>query len=329
LRGAERPLSSRLPPFRPRPPWIGGDLQTLRNPLGPNTGFESASAESRRYHVALSEPGAGALAIKADLPENERSLTLIVLVHGLGGCEDSSYMRRSAAAFLRDGHTVIRLNLRGAGPSARTSPHPYHAGLTDDLRAAFARIADLWPGRPSLALGFSLGGHLLLRLASESGCPAGLVGIATVSAPLDLAATQRRFGSPRNRFYERYVLACLRRDLRRWAEFGNPFDPPAPRSIYAFDREVVVPAHGFENVESYYREMSVAPRLSRLALPAMVIHAADDPWIPAEMYERTDWPVRDDFVVCLGASGGHVGFHANGLDDPWYIDAVRAFRDCL
>lgn len=301
----------------------------MRNPLVPSERFVTGSVESRRFHVPLSQNGAGALSARADLPQSERQPALIVLVHGLGGCEDSLYMRRSAAAFLADGHTVIRLNLRGAGPSAKTSPRPYHAGLTEDLRAAFARIADLWPGRPILALGFSLGGHLLLRLASEAERPAPLAGIVTVSAPLDLAATQRRFGSPRNRLYERYVLACLRRDLRRWAVFGNPFDPPAPRSIYAFDCEVVVPAHGFADVESYYREMSAAPRVSRLALPALVIHAADDPWIPADMYERADWPVRDDVVVCLSAGGGHVGFHARGLDDPWYVDATRAFRETL
>lgn len=316
-------------PFRMRPPWFGGDLQTLRNIVASLP--RPAGAERRHLLVALPEPGAGSLSATLDLPVRPRRREIILLVHGLGGCETSAYMRLAAAGFLADGHRVLRINLRGAGPSAATAPGPYHAGLTEDLAAVLSRLDALFPGRPVLAVGFSLGGHLLLRLAAEDAGGRRPAAIATVSAPLDLATTQRRFAAPRNRLYQRHIVGGMLRDLRQWPAWAaHPAaSPGGPRSIRDFDRRVVVPAHGFDDVETYYASMSVRSRLEHLSGPTLILHADDDPWIPAESYERAPWPEDAELCVAITRGGGHVGFHAAGCAEPWYVIAVRNFRDAL
>ncbi len=317
---ANAPFLRDLPPFRPRFPWRGGDLQTLRNSLVPLPGI--AGTHRERLAIPLRDRRCGRLSAVLDRPRREeRRRPLFLLVHGLGGCEDSAYMRLTAGALIAQGHAVLRLNLRGADP-VRCSRGPYHAGLTADLVDVLALIAARWPRRQVVAVGFSLGGHLLLRLAAEPRPPANLAGIVSVSAPLDLAATARRMAAPRNRIYERRLVARLRRH-----RFRDGIDVPgALRRISDFDRAIVVPAHGFRDLEAYYRSQSAMRTLERIGLPTLAIHADDDPWIPAADYRRAPWPGGDRATVLLVRGGGHVGFHGAGLAFPWYVAAICAFR---
>lgn len=308
------PPAAWLPPFREQAPWLGGDLQTLRNRL---RRAPPAPALAQRLRLPLSN-GAGALSAAlsrpAAVPERD---PVVLLVHGLGGCEDSAYMLIAARALLNEGYTVIRLNLRGAGPSARFSKAPYHAGLAGDLRDVLRCLDTILPGRPIMAAGFSLGGHMLLRLACEDGRSVPLAGLMTVSAPLDLAAAQRCIARPRNRLYERYIVATMARDIGDCRDF--------PRRLREVDARVVAPAHGFAGAADYYRRASVLPHLAALACPALILHADNDPWIPSDAYRNAAWPPETPLTVALPRGGGHVGFHAAGLSAPWYVAALLAF----
>ncbi|MFQ5346961.1 MAG: YheT family hydrolase [Rhodothalassiaceae bacterium] len=316
----------RLDPFRARPPWIGGDLQTIRNSLLPAPAL--VPHRSRRLYVPAPERAAGTLVAAVSEPQSEPQSEarrqIMLLVHGLGGCEDSAYMRLAARVLLADGQVVIRANLRGADPEGR-SVGPYHAGLVDDVRTLIARIGRDWPRRPVIAIGFSLGGHLVLRLAASPRVPDPLAAVISVSAPLDLASAVRRIGAARNRIYERRLLAWL---CRQHFAAGRAPDKGI-RSLRAFDSRVVVPAHGFRDVDQYYRSQSVMPALSALHRPTLALHAEDDPWIPAADYHSAPWPRNRPVWTLLTAAGGHVGFHARGVRWPWYISAIRAFRDDL
>lgn len=323
----EAALLDALPDFAPRFPWLTGDLQTLRNSLFRTAPIDSASRDI--FHVLLSDRRAGRLRAVLNRPARDAGRQIVLLVHGLGGCEDSVYLRLTAGALLADGHPVVRLNLRGAGPGAEMSRGPYHAGLSADLRDVLTALDAHFPRRPVIAVGFSLGGHMLLRLAGEGGTPATLAGIATVCAPLDLAATQKRVAAPRNRLYERYIVHCMVRDARASAclSAAQAAALSALRHVREFDRVVVAPAHGFAGVEDYYARAQAFPMLDRIALPALILHARDDPWVPVETYRRAVWPAGGPVHVCLTEGGGHVGFHARGLRAPWYVHAFRAWRD--
>ncbi|GER07998.1 hypothetical protein JCM17843_23080 [Kordiimonadales bacterium JCM 17843] len=244
--------------FRPRAPWLGGDLQTLRNRFVRT--LPELSSRQQRFTLPLSPPAKGALSAVVNHPDQQHieKDILVVLVHGLGGCEDSAYMHLCAAGLLAQGYGVVRLNLRGVGPSAAHSTGPYHAGLTQDLRDVLSGLAARFPKRPVVMVGFSLGGHMVLRLAGEAGQqgkPDRLAGVMSVCAPVDLYATQSRIAAPRNRVYHAALVRWMKRDARSWVACGTPLAEKLEtlRTVRDFDDALVAPAHGFKGAEDYYR----------------------------------------------------------------------------
>ena len=139
----------------------------------------------------------------------------MVLVPGLTGCEASRYVLQLAGAWLASGAPVVRLNLRGSPPGRSVARGHYHMDRVRDLADACLAVADLDPGirdRGIAIVGFSLGGALALRLASAPYLPAMVKTVVAVSAPLDLPAAADRIARPRNRLYERWLLARLRQE---------------------------------------------------------------------------------------------------------------------
>lgn len=305
-----------IEPFRPRFPWYGGDLQTLRNvltrarvDLPPAARIEFPMGDGDTLIGALNTAPAGA----------ERPL--VVLVHGLTGCADSTYMRASAAAHLAAGSDVLRLNLRGAGPEK--ARFMYHAGRSEDLRRVFERLS---PSRGIHAVGYSLGANMLLKYLAEG---AGAVRkAASVSAPIDLRATSLRVGAPRNRVYHDYLLRRMLADARApHADLGPVARATldAVRTIWDFDDRIVAPRNGFADAEDYYARCAAGPRLGEIRIPTLVVHALDDPWIPGAIYERVDWRANPMLAPLLARGGGHVGFHGAGSPVAWHDRAIMGF----
>src|SRR5512143_341355 len=172
-----------LPAFTARPPWLGPDLQTLRNTLRPPRP-QMAQFAGERLELALADGSGDRLAAVLQQPLERRG-PLAVLIHGLSGDEDSPYMLVSAAALLERGHPVLRLNLRGAGASRPLCRLQYHAGRTADLRDALAALDPALTADGLLAVGFSLGGNLLLKFLAEHAADLPVRAAAAVSAPID------------------------------------------------------------------------------------------------------------------------------------------------
>ncbi|GAK34118.1 putative esterase YheT [alpha proteobacterium Q-1] len=331
------PFWADVPDFQPRWPWIGGDLQTLRNRLVAPP--KALWGVERRLLIPLRSPSFGALSALSNAPfdlakakqEKLGASPIVLMVHGLGGCEDSAYLRLATLGFEGCGVEVIRLNLRGAGPSAASSSGPYHGGLTDDLCDVLAWLHAERPGQPVLAIGFSLGGHMLLRLAGQLGAgeieleAAHPLAIMSISAPLDLAAAGARIAAPRNRIYHQALLRWMKRDGAQWAPSDDDLQMRlrAVASIRDFDDRIVAPAHGFRNADDYYYRASAAHGLSRIRLPVLALHGDDDPWIPLDAYQAADWPDGGHVQVAISRGGGHVGFHGRQGILPWYVMVTR------
>ncbi|HEV3458854.1 MAG TPA: alpha/beta fold hydrolase [Thermoanaerobaculia bacterium] len=247
---------------------------------------------------------------------------LVVLLHGLGGTIDSHYIRRGALAAEAAGLSCLRLHLRGADLSGEDY---YHAGLTADLHAALAS-QELRPYDRIYVLGYSLGGHLVLRFATEPGDPR-VVSVAAVCAPLDLGRAQQAIDRPDRWLYRRYLLsnlACL------YAAVAARRPVPLPlaeverlRKLRDYDERVVAPRHGFAGADDYYRRASVAPRLGELRLPALLVNSAGDPMVAASAVRPAlELPVPR-LEVRWVAGGGHVGFPRGvdlGLDPKAGLD---------
>lgn len=319
-----RPGIMTIPPFRERFPWIGTDLQTLRNVLYPRPA-ELPGGE----RLLLPVSGGDRLAARLDLPSNpgdERPL--IVLVHGLTGSESSINVIATARHLTSEGWAVLRLNLRGAGPSGATSVGRYHAGRTEDLADALRALPSRLLRRGVVLLGHSLGGNLVLKFLGEGAWDLPVLGGVVVSTPLDLAATCARMMAPRNVAYHRYMLSAMKREaLSAGADLTSEQAAVVSdlRSVFEFDDLFIAPLFGFHGAEDYYRRNSSGAFIDKITLPTMIVHALDDPWIPSSCYAKIDWARLPMIETALSPRGGHLGFHGVGDRVPWHDRLVSTW----
>ena len=324
-------------PYRERFPWLGGDLQTLRDTLRP-LALPTEQGQPIRIPVpALPSGAAAAGELLAFLdrplaPEPSAPRALVLVLHGLGGSSRREGLRRLGLCLQASGFAVLRLNLRGADPGRHLAGGTYAAACNSDLlpvlqharslASALATEAGLKRPLPLLGAGISLGGTMLLNACLAA--PRSLDGLFCASSPLDLAACSASIERPRNRVYQRWLLQRLVRQT-----LADPFGVKAdeahqlrtdpPRSIRAFDAAVTAPRWGFASVEAYYRGASPLPRLldqpSSLP-PTLLLQALDDPWVPAasaQQLQRAQAPAANSSLqVLLTSRGGHNGFHAPG-----------------
>lgn len=317
-----------LPPFRPRFPWWGGDLQTLANFLKPPV-KALAPHTSERLIIDLRDGTGDRLACTLDqpaVPAKGRPLT--ILVHGLTGSQESSYIVTMARHLLDAGERVLRLNLRGAGPSRATCGGQYYAGRSQDLRALLANLPAELKEEGVRVVGYSLGAAMLLKYLGEEGEAAPLLAAAAVCAPIDLSATCRRMLERRNSIYHRHLLGQMKveatalgaqlQESERAAILGS-------RTIREYDEVFIAPRHGFAGAEDYYQRCKPVRFMGDIRVPTLVVGALDDPWIPGALYSRYDWTANKALLPLLSLQGGHVGFHGSGSRLPWSDQAIARF----
>jgi predicted alpha/beta-fold hydrolase len=315
-----------FPPFRPRPPWLGPDLQTVRNYLR-RPAVDLVDFPYKRLELPMRDGSGDRLVGDLNRPTAESSKPLVVLIHGLTGCSTGTYMLVTARHLLGLGYLVLRLNLRGAGPGRGLSRQQYHAGRSEDLRDALAALPAALTARGVFAVGYSLGANMLLKYMGEQGTDGPMRAAVAISAPIDLAAASRRIRAPRNRVYHDWLL----RRMQEEALAGEGFSPAERatvrdvRSVLEFDERIVAPRNGFAGADDYYARCSALRFLPAIAAPTLVIHALDDPWIPGATYQAFDWGSNSNLVPLLPPQGGHVGFHGVGSRLPWHDRCLALF----
>lgn len=258
----------------------------------------------------IEDPCFGSVQLSARLRDCG-SDTLLLLVHGLGGAADSPYMERAAAAASGLGVSSLSLNLRGADGGGEDF---YHAGLTRDLQL----VCDdprLVRFRQIVLLGFSLGGHLCLRFASEA-MPSRVAAVAAVCPPIDLRAGADWLDGRPRWIYRTYILRSLkamyaavlqRRGLGSDA-LTVPFDQARRiTTIREWDERIVSRRHGFSGAEEYWAAATVAGRLPRISRPTLVVSAPDDPMVHHDTV-REHLESADNLDRVSVGVGGHVGF---------------------
>lgn len=313
-----------VPPFRERFPWLGADLQTLRNTFCPRP---SDSPDSERLFLGVS--GGDKLAARLDRPVSGfPGRPLVILVHGLAGSEASINVISTARFLTGEGWPVLRLNLRGAGPSSETSRGRYHAGRTGDLAAAIQAIPSALLLRGVVLLGHSLGGNLILKFLGEGVRDLPILGGVAVSTPLDLASTCARMMHPRNLLYHHYMLSAMKQEALSSAAALTAAQMTIianARSIFEFDDRFVAPLFGYRGAADYYRANSSGNFLSSITFPTLIIHALNDPWIPQSCYDSIDWKGLHMIETKIALHGGHLGFHGVGSPIPWHDRIVAAW----
>lgn len=317
-----------FPRFLERPPWWGGDLQTLRNHLcRPSPSLERYAAE--RVEFSMRDGSGDVLVGTLNRPaEDVARRPLVILIHGLTGCEDSRYMLTSARYLLDRGHPVLRLNLRGAGSSRPHCRLQYHAGRSEDLRDVLGHLDGRLAAGGIVVVGYSLGGNLLLKYLGEQGRRAPLLGAVSISAPIDLKAAQQRFMARRNRRYHDHILARMKEGIAAPVSALNDEELKGLAgiaSVYEFDDRLVAPRNGFAGADDYYARCSALAFLTEVRVPTLLICARNDPWIPDQAYRDFDWSSNARLVPLLPRGGGHVGFHGIGSRVPWHDRCIARF----
>jgi uncharacterized protein len=306
--------------FRARRLLGGGHRQTLANFFLLRR-LHLPPGEERLIEV---EPGVKILCRCHWQPNRSQALTVIV-VHGLEGSSDSPYAVGIAAKGLAAGMNVVRMNQRNCGGTDRLAPTLYHSGRSDDV----GEVARTLVAQENLArfalIGFSMGGNLVLKMAGEWGGqgPPQFSAAAAVCPSMDLAASADALHRPENRLYEYYFLWKLRRRLREKAKFfPQHFQLARGRGVTSlrdFDDKVTAYYCGFAGAEDYYARSSASRVVDRIAVPTLILHAANDPFIRLTRETRARIASNPHILFHQTDDGGHCSFLAppNGYDGRW------------
>lgn len=293
--------------FRPFPLLRNPHLQTLLGVFLPSPVFRHATSER-----LLPLPDGDALLLYDSIPSGWQAGQRVALIlHGLTGCASSPQVERLALVLLAHGVRVVRVDLRGAGRSLPLARQFYHAGRSEDVRAMLAELHRWSPTSPLLLFGISLGGNLALKTAGEADTHPvpGLACVAVLAPPIDMARCSAMLSHPRNRIYDvsfaRGLAVAARRRQRIFADLP-PMVLPRPLTLRRFDDLYTAPRCGFNDVREYYLRASAAPLVERIAVPALLLTARDDPFIAVEPFEELRVP--EHITVRIQSHGGHVGF---------------------
>jgi len=259
---------------------------------------------------------------------------LLILLHGLEGSSTAHYMRGIADKAYRDGFNVIRLNQRNCGGTEHLADGLYHSGLTHDARVVLDDAVQRERISSVVVAGYSLGGNLALKLAGDFGdaAPAALRGVAAVSPVLDLEACVQALEGPANMVYQWNFVRGLKARMRRKHQcFPDRFPVDrldSIRTVRQFDAAFTAPHFGFASAEDYYHRASALRVVDRIRVPALVITAEDDPFVPAGPFRRAELTGNPFVRLHITRHGGHCGFlerPSDGSDGYWAERQIVAF----
>ena len=310
--------------FVPRPSLLSGHRMTLYSWGNPRH-FPRLPAPARRYFDVA--PGARVVADCHWQADRWTRPTLLAL-HGLNGSSDAHYMRGLAAKAFARGMNVVRLNQRNCGDTEHLAEGLFHSGLTADAALVIDELTRI-DGLPALAVaGYSLGGNLALKLAGEYGPnpPRALVAVAAVSPIIEIGECTRALERRENWLYQWNFVRDLKRRMRRKdALRRGAFDLARLRAIAtvrAFDAAYTAPYFGFRSAEDYYHRASALRVVDRIAVPALIISAEDDPFVPPQPFRDPRVAANPYIDLRLTAHGGHCGFVGprSGEDDGYWAE---------
>jgi len=255
---------------------------------------------------------------------------LVLVLHGLTGSSASHYVVGLQGRLGENGWASVAINWRGCSGEPNLLPRAYHSGASDDLGAVVEHLQRKRPLAPLYAVGYSLGGNVLLKYLGERAANCPLHGAVAVSVPFRLDQCADRIGLGFSRVYQahfmRAMLAYVKDKQRLFAHQGmadrlsvmeklGPLDDV--RTFWDFDGRITAPLHGFVDAQDYYRRSSSRYFLGDIRVPTLIIQAADDPFVFPHSVPTAD-ELSASTTLELQEKGGHVGFVEGSPRRPQY-----------
>jgi len=263
-----------------------------------------------------------------------RAHSTLVLLHGLEGSSESGYMLGTAEKAFLAGFNVVRLNQRTCGGTEDLTPTLYHSGLSGDIRAIILELLERDALPEIFAVGFSMGGNLVLKMAGEfsDGAPAGLRGFVAIAPAMDLAACASALEAPRNFLYEiRFVRGLKRRMHRKAALFPERYPLNGldrVKSVREFDETITAKFSGFRDANDYYSRSSANQLLGKIRRPTLILTAQDDPVVPFASFKTPALRENPNITLVAPRHGGHCGFISSEGGDERFWSEGRIVEFC-
>ncbi len=291
--------------FVPHPFLKNTHLQTI---IGNYYGDVEAPP-SQRELITLAD--GDQIALEISTPNGwTRSCPTVLMVHGLGGSHDSSYLKRITHSLIEKGARAVRMNLRGCGSGKGLAKRGYHGGVSVDLKEVIHRVYEKDPQSPLSLVGFSLGGNITLKLLGEDSTIDNYLKRAIAVCPaICLEDSSIRFQKFSNTFYQRSFLRVLTAMVKEQNEMfpdGLLKSLESCKSLYEFDELFTAPHYGFENAKDYYTKCSAKDLIPNISLKTHILFAKDDPLVNGSLLNPKNLP--DNIELIITARGGHMGF---------------------
>jgi uncharacterized protein len=308
--------------FVPRPGLRNGHLMTILCWGRPRRFPRLPAPEARLFDVGEDTQVLGHCHWQPD----RASRPLLLALHGLEGSSAAHYMRGMADKAYAQGFNVVLLNQRNCGGTERLAAGLYHSGLTHDADVVLREVSATDGITRIVVAGYSLGGNLALKLAGDYGgsAPPELRGVCAVSPVVELADCVRALERRQNVVYQWNFVRGLKARMQRKAScFPGRFPVERlreVRTVRGFDEIFTAPHFGFAGAEDYYHRASAMRVVDRIRVPALVLAAEDDPFVPAPLFRDPRLAGNPHVRLMVTRHGGHCGFleaSVNGWDGYW------------
>lgn len=317
--------------FVPHPLLHNAHAMTLAATLLPRRTPRLQAAVERRFEI---EPGTQLLA-KCHWQAHPRECPTLVLVHGLEGSSESAYMCTLAERAYAAGFNALRVNQRTCGDGAALSCTLYNSGLSGDYRAVLEELIARDKLPAIFFAGYSMGGNLAFKMAGELGAaaPQELRAVCGVCPAMDLAACVDRLEAPRNFIYQGHFVRELKQRMRRKErQCPGRYDLQklrGVRTLRQFDDAITAPYGGYRDADDYYRRASAVRVAGQIAVPALIVTAQDDPFVPEASFHVPAIEGNPKIRFVAPRFGGHCGFVSRFSGAERYWAEARVMEFCM
>ena len=267
-------------------------------------------------------------------PIKESTKPIVILFHGLAGSYKSPYIQGTMEKLAEAGFASVLMHFRGCSTEINILPRAYHSGETGDAKEWISSVKQRYPHSKLFAIGYSLGGNMLLKLLGEMQEDSKLNAAVSVSAPLQLEICADRMNRGFSKFYQHHLVKSLKKsllkkykqhDMKRFIKVDENYVKNI-KTFWEFDETYTAPIHGFNSADDYYTKSSSKQFLTSIKVNTLLIHSIDDPFTTPKILPHKG-EISEYVRLEITNKGGHVGFISGNIFKPsyWLEDRIVSY----